>query len=40
MVEAAEGRVVAVIGGDEAIVGRPHRRLDLAKAPVKRFERT
>ena len=38
VVEAAEGRVVAVIGGDEAEVVRPHRRLDLGEAPVERLE--
>ena len=38
VVEAAEGRVVAVIGGDEAIVRRTHRRLDLDEPPVERLE--
>ncbi len=38
VVEALVGRVVAMVRGEEAIVVRPHRRLDLVEAPVERLE--
>src|SRR5208282_6493317 len=38
VVEAAEGRIVAVVGGDDAIVVRPHRRFDLTQPPIERLE--
>ena len=38
VVEASEGRIVAVVGGDDAKVLRPHRRFDGAKARIERLE--
>ena len=38
VIEAAEGRIVAVVGGDDAIVMRPHRRFDLSQPPIERLE--
>ena len=38
MVEAATRRIVAVVGGDDAIVRRTHRSHDLGHAPVEGFE--
>src|SRR5271166_1763502 len=38
VVESAEGRIVAVVGGDDAIVMRPHRRFDLIEPPIERLE--
>ena len=38
VVEAAERRIVAVVGGDDAKVLRPHRRFDGAQARVECLE--
>src|SRR5580693_569115 len=38
VIKAAKSRIVAVIGGDDAIVSRPHRRFDGAKPSIKSFE--
>src|SRR5208282_6164408 len=38
VVEAAEGRIVAVVGGNDAKVMRLHRRLDGAQALIERLE--
>ena len=38
VIEAAKGRIVAVVGGDDAIVGRPHRGFDSAKPSIEGLE--
>ena len=38
MIEPCEGRIVAVVGGDDAIIGWAHRRFDLAESRVEGFE--
>src|SRR5271165_1264064 len=38
VVEAFEGRIVAVVGGDDAIVLRPQRRFDLSQPLIERLE--
>src|ERR1700722_5999393 len=38
VIKAAKSRIVAVVGGDDAIVSRPHRRFDGAKPSIKSFE--
>src|SRR5579883_1633298 len=38
MIEAAPGRIVAVIGGDDAVIVRPHRGDDLRQPSIERFE--
>ena len=38
MIEAPERRIVAVVGGDDAIVGRTHRRFDGAEPSIESFE--
>ena len=38
MIEAAEGRVVAVVGGDDAEVLRLQRGFDVEQPAVERFE--
>src|SRR5580704_14606702 len=38
VIKAAKSRIVAVVGGDDAIVSRHHRRFDGAKPSIKSFE--
>ena len=38
VVEAFEGRIVAVVGGDDAIVLRPQRRFDLNQPLIERLK--